>query len=77
MQGEHWIKYATYCQILNFVDTLGRKKYSFLKQCEQMMPEPLQSIPAFAVSARRMQIFMSSNSNKKSNGFHDVNLILF
>ena len=29
-----------------FADSLGRKKYSFLKQQdEQMMPEPLQSHP--------------------------------
>ena len=46
MQGEHWIMIAKSCQKLYFADSLGRKKYSFLKQqYEQMMPEPLQSHP--------------------------------
>ena len=44
MQGVHWIMIANSRQILYFADSLGRKKYSFLKQhYEQMMPEPLQS----------------------------------
>ena len=47
MQGEHWITIAKSCQELYFADSLGRKKYSFLKhQYEQMMPEPLQSPPS-------------------------------
>ena len=46
MQGEHWIMIANSCQKLYFADSLGRKKYSFLKQqYEQMMPEPLQIHP--------------------------------
>ena len=33
-------------QILYFADSLGRKKYSFLKQqSKQVMPEPPQSHP--------------------------------
>ena len=44
MQGEHWIMIANSRQILYFADSLGRKKYSFLKHhFEQMMPETLQS----------------------------------
>ena len=47
MQGEHWIMIANSRQKLYFADSLGRKKYSFLKQkFEQMMPEPLQSHPS-------------------------------
>ena len=47
MQGEHWIMTANSCQKLYFADSLGRKKYSSLKQQnEQMMPEPLQSHPS-------------------------------
>ena len=47
MQGEHWIMIANSRQKLYFADSLGRKKYSFLKQhYEQMMPEPLQSHPS-------------------------------
>ena len=38
---------ATPHQILYFADSLGREKYSFLKQhYEQMMPEPLQFHPS-------------------------------
>ena len=47
MQGEDWIMIANSREILHFADSLGRKKYSFLKQhYEQMMPEPLQSHPS-------------------------------
>ena len=47
LQGEHWIMIANSGQKLYFADSLGRKKYSFLKQqYEQMMPEPLQSHPS-------------------------------
>ena len=46
-QGEHCIMIANSRQKLYFADSLGRKKYSFLKQhYEQMMPEPLQSHPS-------------------------------
>ena len=46
MHGEHWIMIANSRQKMYFADSLGRKKYSFLKQqSEQMMPEPLQSHP--------------------------------
>ena len=66
MQSEHWIMITNSRQILYFAGSLGRKKYIFLKQhYEQMMPEPLQPIPAFAVSRRYKQLFISSNSNKK------------
>ena len=66
MQGEHWIMIANSCQKLYFADSLGRKKYSFLKQqYEQMMPEPIQSHPAFVVSTRYMQLFISSKYDKQ------------
>ena len=32
MQGEHWMMIANSCQNLYFADSLGHKKYSFLKQ---------------------------------------------
>ena len=39
MQVEHWIMNANSRQKLYFADSLGRKKYSLLKQqYEQMMP---------------------------------------
>ena len=47
MQGEHWIMIANSREILYFADSLGRKRYSFLKQqYQQIMPEPLQSHPS-------------------------------
>ena len=46
MHGEQWIMIANSCQKLYFADSLGRKKYSFLKHhYEQMLPGPLQSHP--------------------------------
>ena len=45
-RGEHWRMIANSRQTLYFVDSLSRKKYSFLKQYEQMMPETLQSHPS-------------------------------
>ena len=68
MQGEHWLIIANSCQLLYFAQSPGREKHSFLEQqYEQMMPEPLPShpIPAFAVSTRYMQHFISSNSVEK------------
>ena len=47
MQGEQWTMIANSCQKLIFAGSLGRKKYSFLKQqYEQMMPEPLKTHPS-------------------------------
>ena len=44
IQGEHWIMIACSCQKLYFADSLGREKYSFLKQrIVQMMSELLES----------------------------------
>ena len=79
MQGEHWIKIANSRQVLYFADSLGRQKYSFLKQQnEQMMPDPLQSHPsvcgfytiyaAFQLYKFRQEVFTEVN---------DVNLLSF
>ena len=66
MQGEHWIMIANSCQKLYYADSLGRKKYSFLKQqYEQMMPEPLQSHSSVCGSYTTYAAFISSNSDKK------------
>ena len=47
MQGEHWIMIAKFRHELNFADSLGCKKYRFLKQhYKQLMPAPLQSHPS-------------------------------
>ena len=47
MQGEHWIMIANSRHKIYFADSLGGKKYSFLKQhFKPMMPEPLQTHPS-------------------------------
>ena len=46
MKGENHIMISNFLQMLSFADSLGRKKYSFLKkQYERIMPETLQSHP--------------------------------
>ena len=46
MQDEHWVMIAKFSHELYFADSLGRKKYRFLKQhYKQMMRIQLQSHP--------------------------------
>ena len=79
MQGEHWLMIATSCQKLYFADSLGREKYSFLKQqCEQMMPQPLQSHPSVCgfytiFAACHLLIFRQ----EEITGVHGVNVLSF
>ena len=79
MQGEHWILIASFCQKLYFADSLGRKKYSFLKQqYEKMMPEPLQSHPSvcgFYTIYAAFHLFKFRQA--ESTGVHDVNVLSF
>ena len=77
MQGEHWIKFGNPCQILYFADSLGCKKYSFLKQeNEQMRPEPLQShssVCGLYTIYATFQLFKFRQEEIK--GDHDVNVL--
>ena len=79
MQGEHWIMIANCRQKLYFADSLGRKKYSFLKQqYEQMMPEPLQSHPSvcgFYTIYAAFHLFKFRQ--EEITGVHDVNVLSF
>ena len=79
MQGEHWIMIAKSCQMLYFADSLGRKKYSFLKQhFEQMIPEPLQSHPSvcgFYTIYAAVRLFKFRQEEIKR--VHDVNVLTF
>ena len=79
MQGEHWIMIANSRQKLYFADSLGRKKYSFLKQqYEQMMPEPLQSHPSvcgFYTIYAAFHLFKFRQ--EEITGVHDVNVLSF
>ena len=79
MQGEHWIMIAKSCQILYFADSLGRKKYSFLKQqYEHMMPEPLQSHPivcGFYTIYAAFHLFKFLR--EEITGVHDANILSF
>ena len=64
-------------QILYFADSLGRKKYSLLKQhYEQMMPEPLQSHPSVCGFYTIYAAFHFFKFRQEENtGVHDVNLL--
>ena len=77
MQGELWIMIANSCQKLYFADSLGRKKYSFLKQqYEQMMPDPLQSHPTvcgfYTIYAA---LYLFKFRQEEITGVHDVNVL--
>ena len=80
MQGEHWILVANFCQkIVFFADSLGRKKYSFLKQQgEQMIQEPLQSHPSvcgFYTIYAAFHLFKFRQ--EEFTGNHDVTVFSF
>ena len=79
MQGEHWIMIANSCQILFFADSLGRKKYSFLKQhYGQMMPETIQSHPSvcgFYTIYAAFHLFKFRQI--ETTGVQDVNVFSF
>ena len=79
MQGEHWIMIANSCQKLYFADSLGRKKYSFLKQqYEQIMPEPLQSHPSVCRFYTIYEAFhLFKFRQEEITGVHDVNVLSF
>ena len=78
-QGEHWIMIANSRQKLYFADSLGRRKYSFLKQhYEQMIPEPLQSRPSvcgFYTIHTAFHLFKLRQ--EEITGVHDVNVLSF
>ena len=79
MQGEHWIMIANSRQKLYFADSLGRKKYSFLKQqYEQMMPEPLQSHPSVCGFYTIYAAFQLVKFRREEiTGVHNVNVLPF
>ena len=79
MQGEHWIMIANSRQKLYFADSLGRKKYSFFKQqYEQMMPEPLQSLPSVCGFYTIYSAFhLFKFRHEEITGVHDVNVLSF
>ena len=77
MQGEHWIMIANSRQKLYFADSLGRKKYSFLKQhYEQMIPQPLQSHPSVCRFCTIYEAFhLFKFRQEEITGVHDVNVL--
>ena len=79
MQGEHWIMIAKFRHELYFADSLGRKKYSFLKQqYEQMMPDPLQSHPSVCGFYTKYAAFHFFKIRQEEiTGVHDVNVLSF
>ena len=79
MQGERWIMIANSRQILYFADSLGRRKYSFLKQqYEQMMTETLQYHPSVCGFYSIYAAFHILKFRQEENtGAHDVNVLSF
>ena len=79
MEGEHWIIIANSRQKLYFADSLGRKKYSFLKQqYEQLIPLPLQSHPSvcgFHTIYAAFHLFKFRQ--EEITGVHDVKVLSF
>ena len=77
MQGEHWMIIASSCQNFCFADSLGRKKYSFLKQqYEQMMPELLQSQPSLCGFYTIYAAFhLFKFRQEEITGVNDVNVL--
>ena len=67
MQGEHWIVIAHYGQKWFFADTflVVESTVSSSSGMNSWCQNHYSSIPAFAVSTRYMQLFVSSNSDKK------------
>ena len=70
---------ANSCQKMFFADSLGRKKYSFLKQhYEQMIPQPLQSHPSvcgFYTIYAAFHLF--EFRQEEITGVRDVNVLSF
>ena len=79
MQGGHWIMIANSCQILYFAHSLGRKKYSFIKQqYEQMMPETLQSHPSvYGFYTIYAAFHLFKFRLEEITGVNDVNVLSF
>ena len=79
MQGEHWTIFANSRQLLYFADSLGGKKYSFLKQhYEQMMPEPPQYHSSVCGIHRLYAAFhLFKCQQKEITGVHDANVLSF
>ena len=79
MQGEHWVMIANFRHELYFADSLGRNKYSFLKQhYKQMIPAPLQSHPSVCGFYTTYAAFhLSKFRQEEITGVHYVNVLSF
>ena len=79
LQGENWTLIANFRHELYFAESLGCKKYSFLKQhYKQMMPVPLQSHPSvcgFCAIYAAFHLFKFRQ--EEITGVHDVNVLSF
>ena len=80
MQVERWIMIANFRHDLFFADSLGRQKYSFLKNqhYKQIIPAPLQSHPSvcgFYTIYAAFHLFKFRQ--EEITGIHDVNVLSF
>ena len=78
-QGEHWIMIANFRDEFYFADSLGCKRYNFLKQHhKQMMPASLQCHPSvcgFYTIYAAFHLF--KYRQEEITGVHDVNVLSF
>ena len=65
MQGEHWIMIAKSRQILYTTLLVVKSTVSSSSNMNRWCENHYSPIPVFAVSTRYMQLFISSNSDKK------------
>ena len=79
IQGEHWIMIANFRHELYFAESLGDKKYSFLKQhYKQTMPATLQSHPSSCGFYTYYAVFhLFKFQQEEITGVHDVNVLRF
>ena len=79
MQVEHWIMIPNSREKLYYADSLGRKKYTFLKQHYQpMMPEPLHSHPSVCGLDTIYATFHHSQlRHEEISAVHDGNVLSF
>ena len=79
MQAEHWIMIANFRHKLYFADSLGCKKYSFLKQhYKQMMPATLESHPFVCGFYTIYAAFhLLKFRQEEITGVHDLNVLSF
>ena len=79
MQAEHWIKIAVFRHQFQFVDSLGRKDYNFLrKNYKRMILERLQLHQSLCGFYTKYAAFMLLKFGQgEITGVYDLNVLSF